>query len=292
MRDELISRRSAPLCFVAGGISMYAGAAIAYDLFDRVPPQTVAWLRCCGAAVVLLVVTRPWLRRRRWNASTLRVAAAFGVATALMNTTFYLAIDRIPLGTAVAIEFAGPAAVAALSLRSRRALGGLGAVIVGVVILSGVQLSGDAVGVLCALAAATCWAGYIMLGARVSRSDAVAGVDGLTVGLVVGSLVLVPIGVWGSARAFTQPHLVLLCVAVGVLSTALPYGLDQLVLRVLDRSSFAVLLALLPVTATIMGWVALHQHLEVAEIVGIACVALGLALNGAASARAEPALAG
>src|SRR4051812_7680444 len=99
---------------------MYAGAAIAYDLFDELPPQTVAWLRCCGAALVLAAVVRPWRRRDAWTAATLRIAGAFGIATALMNTSFYLAIDRMPLGTAVAIEFAGPVTVAALTMRSRR----------------------------------------------------------------------------------------------------------------------------------------------------------------------------
>ena len=200
-----------------------------------------------------------------------------------MNTSFYLAIDRIPLGTAVAIEFAGPVAVAAMSMRSRRSLAGLAAATVGVVVLSGVQLSGDAVGVLCALGAATCWAGYIVLGARVSRDESIRGVDGLTIGLVVGSLALVPIGVWGSAHAFSSPRLLSLCIAVGVLSTALPYALDQLVLRVVDTSTFALLLSLLPVTATAVGWIALHQHLEPAELAGVACVVLGLVLNGIAT---------
>jgi inner membrane transporter RhtA len=286
----LISRRTAPACFVAGGIAMYAGAAIAYNLFDDVPPQSVAWLRCCGAALVLAAVARPWRRRGVWTPAMLRVAAAFGIATALMNTSFYLAIDRIPLGTAVAIEFAGPVAVAALSMRSRRSLAGLGAATIGVLVLSGVQLSGDALGVLFALGAAACWAAYIVLGARVSRSATASGVDGLTIGLMVGSLVLVPVGVWGSAPAFTSPRILALCVAVGVLSTAVPYALDQLVLRVVDTSTFALLLALLPVAATAMGWIALHQHLEPAELVGVGCVVLGLALNGLATEPAEPAL--
>ncbi len=269
---------------------MYAGAAIAFNLFDELPPQSVAWLRACGAALVLGLVVRPW---RRWNANatTLRITAAFGVATVLMNTCFYLAIDRIPLGTAVAIEFAGPMTVAALSLRSRRALVALATATAGVVILSGVQLSVDALGVLYALAAAACWAGYIVLGARVSRAtasaadgppaDVISGFDGLTIGLAVGALVLTPVGAWGSGAAFTSPRVAALCVAVGVLSTAVPYALDQLVLRVLDTSTFALLLALLPLTATATGWLVLHQHLKLIELAGVACVVVGLVLNGA-----------
>jgi inner membrane transporter RhtA len=291
VRSSPISARTAPLCFITGGIAMYAGAAIAYNLFDELPPQSVAWLRVCGAALVLGLVVRPWRRRHSWTRSSMRIAAAFGVATALMNTSFYLAIDRIPLGTAVAIEFAGPVTVAALTMRSRRAFAGLAAATVGVLVLSGVQLSGDALGVAFALAAATCWAAYIVLGARVSRTTPTGGVDGLTIGLACGAIALVPIGAWGSAPAFRSARIAALCIAVGVLSTALPYALDQLVLRVVDTSTFALLLALLPVTATAVGWIVLHQHLEPAELVGVACVVLGLVLNGVATASNEPALA-
>ena len=230
----------APLMFVAGAISQYIGAGIAVDLFDELPAQSVAWLRICGAAVVLVVWRRPW--RVSWTRSTLLWTAAFGVITALMNTTFYLAIDRIPLGTAVAIEFVGPIAVAARSMRSRRGIASMVLTGVGVALVSGVQLSQNALGLVYILAAAVCWAGYIVLGARVSART--SGVDGLALGLVFGAIGVAPIGVWGSANAFAHPRLIWLCVAVGVMSTAVPYGIDQIVMRRIDRAHFALLLAL------------------------------------------------
>ncbi len=270
--------------FACGAVSQYLGAAIAVDLFDHVPAASVAWLRVCGAAMVLVVVARPW--RRSWTRPALVGAAAFGVITAVMNTCFYLAADRLPLGTTVAIEFIGPVAVAAVSARSRRAIGALVFTAGGVALLSGVELSGSAVGVAFALAAAACWAGYIVLGARVSAVT--AGVDGLALALVFGAIAVAPIGAPGSGPAFAVPSRLALCVGVGVLSTAVPYGIDQVVLRRLDRGVFALLLALLPTTATIVGVTVLGQHLRTAEIVGIAAVVAGLLVRGADAPSARP----
>lgn len=272
--------------FVVGAISQYLGAAIAVELFDTVPAASVAWLRVCGAAIVLVALARPW--RVHWTGEALRAAAVFGVVTALMNTCFYLAADRLPLGTTVAIEFLGPVAVAALAVRTPCALAALGLAATGVALLSGVRVSGSALGVVFALGAAVCWAGYIVLGQRVSGHT--SGLDGLAVALLFGAVAVAPIGVWGSGAAFTAPHRLLLCVAVGVLSTALPYGIDQVVLRRLERGTFALLLALLPTTATIVGAVVLGQHLHGAEVVGIAAVVAALVVRGRESAMAASAL--
>jgi inner membrane transporter RhtA len=270
--------------FGVGAISQYLGAAIAVDLFATVPAQSVAWLRVCGAALVLVAIARPW--RRRWTRDALLVAAAFGAITALMNTCFYLAADRLPLGTTVAIEFLGPIAVAALSLRTARSLVALGMAAGGVALLSGIELSGSAVGVLFALGAAACWAGYIVLGARVS--SVTTGVDGLAVALVFGAVAIAPIGAPGSGPAFSSPHRLLLCVAIGVLSTALPYGIDQIVLRRVERGTFALLLALLPTTATIVGALRLDQHLRTSELIGIGAVVAALVVRAGDRAPGAP----
>ena len=270
----------APLLFVAGALSQYIGAGIAVDLFDDLPAQSVAWLRICGAALVLMVWRRPW--RSHWDRSTVLWTAAFGVITALMNTTFYLAIDRIPLGTAVAIEFVGPIAVAAATMRSPRGVASLVLTGMGVALVSGVQLSANALGVMYILIAAACWAGYIVLGARVSNET--SGIDGLALGLVFGAVGVAPVGVWGSSAALRHPHLLVLCVLVGVMSTATPYGIDQIVMRRVDRGHFALMLALLPTTATIVGALQLHQHLRGFEYVGIALVIVALLVRGNGSA--------
>lgn len=275
--------RLAPVLFVTGALSQYIGAGIAVGLFDELSPQSVAWLRICGAAVVLMLWRRPW--RRAWTRSTLQWTAVFGVVTALMNTSFYLAIERVPLGTAVAIEFVGPIAVAARTMRSRRGITSMVCTGVGVALMCGVQLTTDALGLAYVLTAAACWAGYIVLGARVSNET--AGIDGLAVGLVFGAVGVAPIGLWGSSAAFDHPHLLALCVVVGLMSTATPYGIDQIVLRHVDRGHFALLLALLPTTATVVGAIQLHQQLRGLEYLGIALVVVALLLRGNGDAGLE-----
>jgi inner membrane transporter RhtA len=271
--------------FVVGAASMYLGASLAVHLFDEVAVPTVAWLRVVGAALVLCVFVQPW--RRRWSRQTLGAAAAFGIATAVMNLCFYLAIDRLPLGTAVAIEFLGPVSIAALSTRSVRNAAALTMAIAGVALLAGIEADANLGGVLFALSAAACWAAYIVLGARVSRLE--RGLDGLSVGLVFGALAIAPIGVRHSAHAFGSPRLVALCVAVGVLSNAVPYALDQIVLRRVERGTFALLLALLPTTATIVGAVVLRQVPSALELVGIALVVAALGARDPSTDEIAPA---
>jgi inner membrane transporter RhtA len=234
-------------------------------------------LRVVAAAVVLLAVARPW--HRHWSRHGLLAVAAFGVVTASMNLCFYEAIDRLPLGTAVAIEFAGPVTVAAVATRSPRQAIALALTIAGVGLLSGVELSVDAVGVVFALLAAALWAAYIVTGARVSREQ--RGVDGLAVGLAIGALALLPIGIRHSASVFASPRLLGLCLVVGVSSNAVPYAFDQVVLRRVTRRTFALLLALLPMTATVIGALVLRQIPSVAELIGIALVVAALCVRGA-----------
>jgi inner membrane transporter RhtA len=273
--ERLLHRLPPSLLFVIGALSMYEGAAIAYDLFDDVRPQGVAWLRICGAAIVMVGVARPW--RQPWSRAELGAAAGFGVVTAAMNAAFYLAAARVHLGSTVAIEFIGPITVAAVSVRTGRALAALLAAAAGVACLS-VGLRADALGVVWALAAGTCWAGYVVLGARVSAQR--GGVAGLAVALACGAVALAPIAAPTTAAAFSDVGILVLCLAVGVLSTAVPYGIDQHVLRRVPRARFALLLALLPITATVVGRIDLQQSPRLFEFVGIALVMLGLTLQG------------
>lgn len=268
-----------PLLFVVGALSQYLGAAIGVFLFETTNPATVAWLRAAGAAAVLLAWRRPW--RRRWTARMVVAATAFGVVTLGMNVAFYEAIARIPLGTAVAIEFAGPVAVATAG--SRRARDFLGVVLVagGVYLLAGVEPDADWAGVGFALLAAALWAGYILLGKWVA--DAGDGVDSLAIGLATASVIAAPLllGVQlaGDASVFADPRTWLLGVGVGVLSSAIPYALDQRVLARIGRERFALLLALLPATAAVVGAVVLAQSPTVGEVAGIALVMLALVVT-------------
>jgi inner membrane transporter RhtA len=264
----------APLLFVLSGISMYGGAAIAVWLFGAATAAGVAWLRCLGAALILLAWRRPG--RRAWRGRAVLLAGAFGVVTAGMNVLFYEAIARLPLGTAVALEFTGPVVVAALGSRGRRDIAALALVAAGVVAIADVRLEGSAAGVAFALGAAAAWAGYIVLGKRVALGG--GGIDGLAVGFAVATVVLSPLalgtgGVWG------RPDLLTLGIAVGLASTVVPYVLDQVVLRRAGRARFALLLALLPVTASVTGLLVLGQIPTVPEALGILAVVAGVALR-------------
>lgn len=263
---------------------MYAGAAVAVGLFGVVAPAGVAWLRCLGAALVLLAWRRP--PRSAWTGRTLLLSGAFGVVTAGMNVLFYEALARLPLGTAVALEFAGPVLVAALGSRTRRDVFALLLVIAGVLAIVDVQLEGSLTGVLLALAAAAAWAAYIVLGKRVAVGG--EGIDGLAVGLVVATVLLSPLAL-GTGEVWGSPRLLLLGIGVGVLSTVVPYALDQVVLREVGQARFAILLALLPVTAGIIGFLWLKQVPTLPEAIGTLAVVAGVALRSPGRRRPPPA---
>lgn len=271
-------RVPAPVLFVAGGLSMYVGAALAVGLFDVLPPTVVALLRLLGAAAVLLAWRRPG--RAAWRGSRLARACAFGLATALMNLAFYEAISRLPLGTAVAVEFVGPVAVAAVASRRPRDVAAVALAALGVALIADVRWSGSPSGVLWALAAAGMWAAYILLGKRVATAG--NGLDDMAVGFTVAAVLLSPLLLVGGPAALgalADPAVLLLAVGVGVLSSVVPYVLDQLVLRRVGQARFAVLLALLPATATVVGLVALAQVPTLLEGVGIAAVIGAVALR-------------
>lgn len=261
--------------FVLSAIAQYVGATIAVVLFDEVEPQTVAWLRVVGAALALLAVSRRALGG--WTRRQLGAAAVFGIATAVMNLFFYLAIDRTDLGKSVAIEFIGPIAVAAALTRTRRNAGALALAAIGVAVLGGLELSGNAVGLAYILAASTCWAIYILIGSRVAQIG--RGVAGLGIGLGIGAVALTPIGAPWSGPVWGSPRLLAACLIVGVFSNAVGYGIDQHVLRRIPVRRFSLLLALLPVTAVGIGWSALGQAPSVLELAGIALVLTAVVLQ-------------
>jgi inner membrane transporter RhtA len=280
-RPDKLTRVPAEALFVAGAVSQYVGAAMAVLLFEAVPAAGVAWLRVASATAALAVWRRPW--RSHWSRSDLALVTAFGAALALMNLAFYLAIDRMPLGTAVAIEFIGPISVAAAGSRTRADWLALLLAAGGVVLLADTQTGGSMLGVALVLVAAALWAGYIVLGARIA--DRGLGVNGLALGMLAGMVVIAPVGVPGSVDAFLRPELLAACIAVGLFSSVFPYALDQVALRRLDRARFALLLALLPVTAAITGAVVLSQVPGPAELTGIALVAAAVALARGRSER-------
>jgi len=279
----------APALFVVSALAQYVGAAVAVGLFVHLPAATVGWLRVLVAALVLVGWTRPWRSRALWTRDALRTAALFGVVLAVMNAAFYVAIDSLPLGTAVALEFAGPVAVAAVTGRGWRDRGAMVVAAAGVVLLAGVSVhvGDDATRGLVAIGvAAACWALYIVLGRRVATA-ATGGLTGLGVAMTAGALVLAPFLAGRSGPVWTDPRLAGAVVLVAVLSSVVPYGIEQVVLRRVRPATFSVLLALLPATATVVGAVGLQQVPHGLELVGLVLVSGAIALTARTGAAAQ-----
>jgi inner membrane transporter RhtA len=249
---------------------------IAVSMFDEAGPATIAWFRVIGAATVLLAVSRRHLRGG-WTRADLTAVAVFGIATALMNMFFYLAIDRVDLGKSVVMEFIGPIAVAAALTRTRRNTVALLLAVSGVVVLSGVEIDTEPLGVVFILLASAMWATYIVIGRRVAAAD--RGLAGLAVGLAIGVVVLAPFGAPGSGHIWVTPSLLVAALVVGVFSNAIGYGIDQHVLRRIPLRRFAVLLALLPVTAMVVGYLALDQRPSAIDLVGAVFVITGVVVQ-------------
>lgn len=271
-------RRMPPqLLFVIGAVTQYIGSAFAVLLFADVPAAGVAWLRVCAAAGVLAVWRRPW--RIAWTPARLALIAGFGVTLACMNLAFYLAIDRLPLGTTVAIEFLGPVAVAALGSRTRRDAAALALALVGVLLLADVHLSGSPLGVALAVAAGACWAGYVVLGHRVAADRGLRAQDGLAGAMVLGAIALAPFVGPRAGAAFGSPALLAACLAVGLLASVVPYAIEQIAMSRLPRARFALLLSLLPATATVVGIAILGQLPGPVEVLGIGLVVVAAGMR-------------
>lgn len=253
------------------------GSALAVLLFARVEAGGVAWLRVLAAALALGLWRRPW--RGQWTPGRLGLAAAFGIVLAGMNLAFYLAIDRLPLGTAVAIEFVGPVAVAAAGSRTRRDALALALAVVGVALLADVRLEGSPAGVALALGAGALWAAYVVLGHRVAAEPGLRPRDGLAAGMAAGALVYAPFLAGPSGAAWADPALLGACLLVGLLASVVPYALEQLAMTRLPRARFALLLALLPASATLVGAVVLGQIPGPLELAGIVLVGVAAGLG-------------
>ncbi|OJX95965.1 MAG: hypothetical protein BGO96_06560 [Micrococcales bacterium 73-15] len=332
----------APALFLGAGVSMYYGAALAVGLFAVAGAVSVGWARLVVAAAVLLLLARPW--SLPWTRRGLVAAAAFGVLLGAMNLLFYVAIDHLPLGAAVAVEFIGPVTVAVVTAGAgtapwRRivppllAAGGVAAISFGEIDWSALE-AGSGVGVLFALAAGAAWAGYMVLGRRiaarasaqhagsgdgadgdgdgadgggvaaagavveVAAAEAVVevaaaeaagrsrptpgplrtGMASLALGMTTAAILYAVVGAPGAGPLIGSWSALGLVVGVAVLSSVVPYALDQVSMQRLSTSQFALLNALLPATATLVGFVSLRQVPAAAELVGVAAISAAVAL--------------
>ena len=265
--------------FVGSAVFHYLGPAFAVLLFALVAPLGVAWIRIASAAVVFAAWRRPWRLVAQVDAAGRRLLLALGATLGVMNACFYVAIDRLPLGTVAAIEFLPVIALAAVGLRTRRNGLALAAAVGGVYLLTNVQLVAEPVGVAFAFANAALFALYIVLGHRVSRLPAMGGIDGLAGAMLVALLVATPLGGWAAVPAFGNPVALLAGIGVGITSSVIPYVCDQLAMARLRRETYALMVSLLPATAVVIGIVVLGQIPSGQELAGVAFVVGGVALH-------------
>ncbi|RWO24101.1 DMT family transporter [Mesorhizobium sp.] len=270
--------------FGVSAVFHYLGPAFAVLLFPHVGVLGMAWLRIVTAALVFAPLTRPWTVFARADRPTRLLLLAFGACLGVMNCSFYLALDRLPISLVAAIEFVGTIGVALIGVRSPRNLAALAIAVTGTLLLIDVKWSSDPIGLFWAFLNGALFVGYIVLGHRVARAGAGDGIAGLGAAMAVAFLIVLPIGFTDALPAFTTPPLLIAAVGVGICSSVIPYICDQLAMSRLPRPSFALMLSLLPVTATLIGVIVLRQIPSPTDCIGIALVVAGVAFHKPANA--------
>jgi inner membrane transporter RhtA len=273
-------RRTSPhLYFLVSAVFHYLGPSFAVLLFARVQVLGVAWLRIVSAAAIFAAWRRPWRTYAALDRSGRRLLIAWGAVLAVMNCCFYLAIDRLPLGTVAAIEFLPVIALAAVGARTARNAAALLLAVVGVYLVTDVRLTGQPIGVAFAFANAALFALYIVLAHRVAVREALSGIDGLAAAMVIAAMAVTPLAGWAAVPALSDPVALLAGVGVGISSSVVPYVTDQLAMARLARSTYALMVSLLPATATAIGIVVLAQVPSWAEVGGVGLVIAGVAIH-------------
>jgi inner membrane transporter RhtA len=269
----MLDRLPPHAAFVFSAVFHYLGPAFAVLLFARVEVLGVAWLRIAAAALIFALWRRPWGALRN------PTVIAWGVVLALMNCCFYLAIDRLPLATVAAIEFLPVILLAALGARSPRNAAALALAVPGVYLLTGVHLEGELLGVALAFANAALFALYIVLAHRVASDPANAGIDALAAAMLIALVAVTPLAGWAALPAFADPVALAAGIGVGVSSSVIPYVADQVAMAKLARAAYALMVSLLPATATVVGLLVLTQVPTLVDVLGIALVIAGVALH-------------
>jgi len=265
--------------FVCSAVFHYLGPAIAVLLFAKLDVLGVAWLRIASAAALFAVWKRPWRVFARLEAPEKQIVVALGVVLASMNICFYLAIDRLPLGTVGTIEFLGPIALAAFGVRTIRNLAALVLASGGVFLLTSMRISGEPIGYIFAFANCALFVLYILLGHRIAATGGRGGVERLAMAMVVASIVVTPIGLKSALGALLNPMLLLAGAGVGICSSVIPYICDQFAMARLSKATFALMLSLLPATACFVGIVVLRQVPSLSELTGVGAVIAGVAMK-------------
>lgn len=271
--------------FLISAVFHYLGPSFAVLLFDRVDVLGVVWLRIASAAAVFAAWRQPWRMFRGLLPHQRSTMVALGVVLATMNTCFYFAISRVPLGTVGAIEFLGPIALAAVGVRTARNLTALALASGGVYLLAHVRFAGEPVGFFFAFANCALFALYVILGHRLAQDGGASGVERLGASMVIALITITPFSIGHAAPAFSHLALLAAGIGVGISSSVIPYVCDQLAMSRLPRATFALLLSLLPATATVVGIIVLHQLPTGIDLAGVLLVVAGIAIHGDAHAQ-------
>src|SRR6476469_6029408 len=273
--------------FAVSAVFHYLGPSMAVLLFARLDVLGVAWLRVASAAVVFALWRRPWRSVRTPGRGSRRTLLAMGAVLAVMNTTFYLAVDRLPLSTVGAIEFLGTVILAAAGARTPRNALALILTTGGVAAITAVRITGQPLGFVFAFANCALFVAYIVLGHRIANEGGPGGIDRLGAAMLIAAVVATPWGLGGALPAFGHPVLLLAGAGIGVCSSVISYVTDQLAMARLSRATFSLMLALLPVFATVIGAIVLRQLPTVQDVAGITLVVLGDALHREQPQREE-----
>jgi inner membrane transporter RhtA len=285
--------------FVVSAVFHYLGPSLAVLLFARLDVLGVAWLRLASAAAVFSLWRRPWRAYRELGRGGRQTLLALGLVLAVMNTAFYLAVDRLPLSTVGAIEFGGPVLLAAAGARTPRNAAALALTTAGVAAVTAIRFTGQPLGFAFAFANCALFMLYIVLGHRIANAASAdsastdrgrpGGIDRLGAAMLIAAAAATPWGLGGALPAFGHPVLLLAGAGVGVCSSVIPYVTDQLAMARLARATFSLMLALLPVFAVVIGAIVLRQLPTVQDIAGIGLVVLGVAIHQETTGHQETA---
>ena len=267
---RLQNRIPAVWLVISGIISVQFGAAIAKNLFHLIPPTAMVWLRLVSSAIILLIMARPRLRgqsRRDWL-----IVLGFGVSLMTMNWAIYQSFARIPLGIAVTIEFLGPLTVAVIGSRRLTDLIWVGLAGTGVALLGLSKATLTLAGVGFALIAALAWACYILLSAETGRRW--PGLNGLAIASMVGAIALAPPAILETGSRLLSPTVLALGVAVGLLSSVIPYSFELMALRRIPPRLFSILMSLEPAAAALAAMIVLGEFLTPVQWLAMACVVI------------------
>jgi inner membrane transporter RhtA len=273
------------LLLLVAMFSIQLGASMAKSLFPVVGAMGATSLRLGFGTLLLWLVLRPW--RMPWRTLPWRMLLGYGISLGVMNSLFYLALQTVPLGIAIALEFTGPLGLALLGSRRLRDVGWVVLAVAGLLLLvpwSSQAAALDPVGAACALGAGVCWALYIVFG---QKAGADHGAQTVALGAAIAAAVAVPWGVIESGMALLAPALLPVGLGVAVLSMALPYSLEMFALTRLPVRTFGMLMSLEPAIGALCGFAFLHEHLG--PLQWIAIIAVVVASAGATLGPRAPA---